>query len=190
VKVFLSWSGTRSRMVAQELGPWLKKVVQSVEYWISTDMERGVKWLSHLNDSLDAHSFGIICVTSGNVNAPWINYEAGALAKHLGEGGRVIPYLDFRSASDLKDPLAQFNASVANREGTWDVAKTLNKYAEFAQDEPTLAEAFDLWWPKLSNRLSEITSTSTKAPARRSEEEKVDDILDILRDLRKPLPGK
>ena len=46
MKVFISWSGERSRLVAQELGPWLKKVIQSVEPWISTDMERGIKWLA------------------------------------------------------------------------------------------------------------------------------------------------
>src|SRR6266545_7849251 len=79
MKVFISWSGRRSHEVAEALGPWLKKVIQSVDYFLSSEMERGVKWLEVLSTSLDTHSFGIICVTPGNANAPWINFEAGAL---------------------------------------------------------------------------------------------------------------
>lgn len=190
MKVFLSWSGKRSRMVAQELGSWLKKVVQSVEPWISTDMERGVKWMDHVNASLDSHSFGIICITPGNVNAPWINYEAGALAKHLADSGRVIPYLlGFRSPSDLKDPLGQFNAALADEDGTWQIVKTLNKHAEFPQGEGALQESFELWWPKLRVRLEEIKAFAPPGYARRPDTEKIDDILEIVREIRKGSPA-
>ena len=148
--------------------------------------ERGVKWLAEVNAELDTHSFGVLCVTPGNVSAPWLNYEAGALAKHLGDSGRVIPYLlDFHSPSDLREPLAQFNASLADEDGTWHLVKTLNKHAEFKLDEAALLEAFGLWWPKLEVRLSEIAASSTQIPARRQIDDKIDELLDIVRDLRR-----
>lgn len=103
MKVFISWSGRRSHEVADTLAGWLKKVIQSVEPWVSTEMERGVKWLDVLGKSLDAHSAGILCVTPGNFMEPWLNFEAGALSKQIGDEVRVMPYLlDFRSPSDFR----------------------------------------------------------------------------------------
>jgi TIR domain len=131
MKVFISWSGRRSHEVAEALAEWLRKVIQSAEPWVSSEVERGVKWLDEIGKSLDAHSIGIICVTPGNVEKPWLNFEAGALSKHLGVDGRVIPYLlDFRSASELQQPLGQFNASLANEDGTHDLVKTLNEHSD------------------------------------------------------------
>lgn len=190
MKVFISWSGDRSRQVAEALGDWLKKVVQSVEPWVSTDMQRGVKWLAEVNKNLDEHSFGILSITPENVGAPWLNYEAGALAKHLGEQGRVIPYLlGYQSASDLKEPLAQFNASLADQEGTWQLVLTLNKHAEFKLEEGALSETFEVWWPKLHARLAEIIVASPHASARRSNDDKIDEVLAIVRGLQRTRTG-
>ena len=35
MKVFVSWSGTRSRLIARELSAWLKDVFQGIETWMS-----------------------------------------------------------------------------------------------------------------------------------------------------------
>jgi hypothetical protein len=185
MRVFISWSGTRSQEVAEELKTWIKKVIQSAEPWVSTDMQSGVKWMADLSDSLDEISIGIICVTPGNVRSPWLNFEAGALSKHLGEQGRVIPYLlDFRSLSDLKQPLAQFNACLADEGGTWQLIKTLNAHAEFRQSEQALRETFEWAWAQLGPRLQRIKdSNKTGAGARRSTDDKVDETLELVRKL-------
>ncbi|MDQ6910973.1 MAG: toll/interleukin-1 receptor domain-containing protein [Actinomycetota bacterium] len=131
MKVFISWSGRRSHEVAEALSGWLKKVIQSAEPWTSSEMERGVKWLAEISKSLDAHSIGILCVTPGNMKAPWLNFEAGALSKQIGDEVRVIPYLlDFRSPNELQPPLGQFNASLADEQGTFDLVETLNLHSE------------------------------------------------------------
>lgn len=185
MKVFISWSGHRSRAVADELKTWLKSVVQSTQPWVSTDMERGIKWIAEVNRNLDQHSFGILCVTPDNVNSRWINYESGALAKHLGDGGRVIPYLlDFHSPGDLEEPLAQFNAALADKDGTWEVVKTLNQHAEFAQEEPSLRKTFELWWPSLSDGLEKIQAMKHQVSIpQRSQEDKIDELLQLVREL-------
>ena len=185
MKVFISWSGRRSHEVAETLGSWLKKVIQSADPWISSDMERGVKWLAEIGKSLDTHSLGILCVTPGNKDAPWINFEAGALSKHLGDEFRVIPYLlDFKSPSDLKEPLGQFNASLADRDGTWALVKTLNTHAEYPQTEADLTETFEVWWPKLEESLERIRASVTRQPSnRRTTEDKVDEVLELTRQI-------
>ena len=201
MKVFISWFGRRSHEVAETLGSWLKKVIQSVDPWISSDMERGVKWLAEIGKSLaeigkslDTHSLGILCVTPGNKDAPWINFEAGALSKHLGDEGRVTPYLlDFKSPSDLTEALGQFNASLADREGTWALVKTVNAHSEYPQTEADLTETFEVWWPKLEASLDRIrVSVTQQPPNRRTTEDKVDELLELTRQIVRtsaPAPG-
>src|SRR6185437_1178713 len=184
MKVFISWSGRRSHEVADAMAGWLKKVIQSAEPWVSSDMERGVKWLAEIGKSLDAHSIGILCVTPGNVKAPWLNFEAGALSKQIGDEVRVIPYLlDFRSSNELQPPLGQFNASLANEQGTFELVKTLNAHSETQLTEIHLDETFKMWWPKLREKLESIrTSGKGQPPERRSMDDQVDEILSAVRE--------
>jgi len=190
MKVFISWSGHRSHEVAEALAEWLKKVIQSAEPWVSSEVERGVKWLTEIGKSLDAHSIGILCVTPGNISAPWLNFEAGALSKQIGDDVRVIPYLlDFRSASELQPPLGQFNASLADEAGTRDLVKTLNAHSEAKLTEANLDETFQLWWPSLHDKLEAIrTNGSGQPPRRRTIDDKIDELLDLTRQLMLRLP--
>src|SRR3954463_3776491 len=185
VNVFISWSGRRSHEVAEALVPWIKKVIQSAHPWISSDLERGVKWLSAISESLDSHSIGILVVTPGNIEAPWLNFEAGALSKQLGDEVRVIPYLlDFRTASDLKAPLGQFNAALADEPGTWELVKTLNAHTEHKLSDNDLRETFDMWWPRLEEKLEVIKASVTQQPtSRRTTGDKVDELLGLTRQL-------
>ena len=47
------------------------------------DIEKGENWDSKISQVLSECNYGIICLTSQNVSAPWINFEAGAIAKSL-----------------------------------------------------------------------------------------------------------
>ncbi len=81
MKVFISWSGDRSRVVAEALRDWLPNVIQALDPWISEDIAKGTKWLSKIDEELDKARVGIICSTMENCAATWIVFEASALAK-------------------------------------------------------------------------------------------------------------
>src|ERR1700749_560604 len=67
MKVFISWSGTRSRAVANALHPWLPDVLQQMEPWMSQrDIGAGARWSQELDEQLESTQFGIICVTPEN----------------------------------------------------------------------------------------------------------------------------
>ncbi len=86
MKVFISWSGERSKAVAQAWHDWLPNVIQAVEPWMSeTDIAKGARWGMDMARELDETRVGIICLTPENLNAPWILFEAGALSKTLEE---------------------------------------------------------------------------------------------------------
>lgn len=110
MKVFLSWSGEKSRAVAEALRDWLPYVIQEVEPFMSSeDIVAGARWQDELATQLDESRFGILCVTQDNQSAPWLNFEAGAIAKQLGLN-RVVPLaIDLRLA-ELRPPLGQFQA--------------------------------------------------------------------------------
>lgn len=82
MKVFLSWSGERSKQVANLLSSWLCCVIQATRPWISSkDIDRGSLWFSEINDQLKDTSVGIICLTKENKDRPWILFEAGLWLK-------------------------------------------------------------------------------------------------------------
>jgi hypothetical protein len=93
MKVFISWSGPRSRHVARALHDWLPDIVQYVEPWMShEDIQAGARWSPEINDQLSQTKFGIICLTPENQHKPWLAFEAGALAKTV-DDAYVVPYL-------------------------------------------------------------------------------------------------
>jgi hypothetical protein len=52
MKVFISWSGERSQILAQKLYEWVPMVLQSVTPWLSqADIAAGDRWLALLGSS-------------------------------------------------------------------------------------------------------------------------------------------
>ena len=81
MKVFVSWSGDWSERVARELARCLEIVVR-VKPWFSSDAIRsGSTWYNDIARGLRETKFGIVCLTPDNLEAPWLLFEAGALAK-------------------------------------------------------------------------------------------------------------
>ncbi|SFX16583.1 TIR domain-containing protein [Pseudomonas sp. NFACC49-2] len=148
MKIFISWSGNRSRAVAEVMSDWIKCVLQASQPWISTrHIERGSLWFSEINEKLRDISVGIVCLTQENKDKPWILFETGALAKGL-SSSRVCTFLVDLQPSDLVDPLAQFNHTLPNEDSVWELVKTLNIcLGENALEERVLEKIFDVYWP-------------------------------------------
>jgi hypothetical protein len=185
MKVFISWSGTASRKVAEALSKWLGNVIQALDPWMSaSDIEKGTRWGPEIAQQLAGARFGIICLTPNNLNAPWILFEAGALSKTLEE--RVCPYLFHIAPTELTGPLTQFQAAEAQKEGTISLLKSItDALGEDALAEPRLEEIFDVWWPRLERQLRAITLVEEggeKGPER-TEKEMIEEMLGLTREL-------
>lgn len=157
MKVFLSWSGSASRQVAACLKDWLPNALQFVEPWMSEeDIDRGARWADAIEVQLAATNFGVICVTPQNQAAPWLNFEAGALAKKV-EDNRVCPYVLGMKKGEIKGPLGIFNAAVAlDRSDNLRLLQTINRAAVTPLVESRLNASFDRWWPDLEERLGSV----------------------------------
>jgi hypothetical protein len=165
LKVFLSWSGTRSREVANLLSDWLCCVIQASRPWISTrDLDRGSLWFGEINDQLKDTSVGIICLTQENKNRPWILFEAGALAKGLSTS-RVCTLLIDLEPKDVEDPLAQFNHTFPSHESVLGLVKTLNNtLGNSGLDIRILEQVFDTYWPQFEEKFMKILETTENHP--------------------------
>lgn len=188
MKVFLSWSGERSKAVAELLDEWIQCVIQAIDPWMSSkDIDRGSLWFSEITDQLQNTSIGIICLTQDNKNKPWILFEAGALAKGL-NSSRVCTFLIDLEPTDVGNPLAQFNHTNAQEQSMWALVLTLNKsLKERALKEKVLEEVFATYWPKFEAKFKEIISNtpSTAVEEQRSENDILIEILSATRTLDK-----
>jgi hypothetical protein len=156
MKIFISWSGQRSKLVAEALAEWLPDVFQNLKTWISDhNIAAGSQWSAELNRALHECGFGILCLTPENQRAPWLLFEAGSIAKAL-QTARVIPYCFDISPSEIEYPLAQFQGVEATREGTRRILQSLNRVHESPLSENRLKRAFETWWPSLEKKLNDI----------------------------------
>lgn len=154
-KVFISWSGERSRQVGEFLKKWMKIVVQNLEPWMSTDIARGSVWFNEINDALEGSKTGIICLTKENINQPWILFEAGALKKGVDKNKVCLLLIDL-VPEDLSDPLAQFNASMPDKDGMFKLLSTLNQSTDNPLTEDILQSAFSANWDYFVKSFNEI----------------------------------
>jgi hypothetical protein len=184
MKVFLSWSGQRSKEVANLLSDWLCCVIQASRPWISTrDLDRGSLWFGEINDQLKDTTVGIICLTQENKARPWILFEAGALAKGLSTS-RVCTLLVDLEPKDIEDPLAQFNHTFPNQESILGLVKTLNgTLGSNGLDTRILEQVFNTYWPQFESRFQNILqSTEAQPPSKpRPKEDVLGEILENTR---------
>lgn len=182
MKIFISWSGERSRLAADALRIWLPRVMQAVRPWMSdADISAGSRWLAEVSSVLDETSIGIICVTQENLNSPWLHFEAGALSKALDQS-RVCPMGLNLKPGQISGPLSQFQAVTLDETGMFKVLGTLNKLmAERALPETELTEIFAVWWPSLLAKLATIPDVVNPTPAR-STEDQLEEILQLARE--------
>jgi len=186
MKVFLSWSGTRSKAVADTLGQWLAQVIQAVEPWISSEIEKGTRGASAIAESLENAKVGIICLTADNLDARWILFEAGALSKT--KDSHVCTFLLDHSPADIEPPLGQFQHTIFAKDDIHKLVRTVNNRLEASGGKPLseskLSTAFETYWPQLEKAFSEIKAKKYSEPVQRPEREILEEMLEILRGLR------
>lgn len=184
MKVFISWSGERSKAVAALLKEWIPSIMQHVVVWFSEDMERGSVWFNEICKGLSDVSLGIICLTQENLNNPWILFEAGAIAKGIPEN-RVCTFLVDLGTADIAPPLSQFNATSPNREQLYKLIKTINDASGNSSLSPDRLDVyFGKFWSDFEDGFAKILKNIDATPNRntsRSQKEMLTDILDVVR---------
>ena len=183
-KIFISWSGELSKALGETVRDWIPKVLQSVKpYFTPDDIEKGSRWAKEIGQELATSQLGIICLTQENQHSPWILFEAGALSKNLDES-KVCPILFNFDTTDLKGPLSTFQATKFNKDDFKKLIVSINNSCDETKlEEKNLDEIFEVWWPRLDEKIKEILNndkTGTK-PTKRPERDILEEILELTR---------
>lgn len=188
-KVFISWSGDTSKAVALALRDWLPDLFDTVLPWASDiDIAAGQKGLPQIEQTLAGSRFGIIVVTQENQNAPWLNFEAGALSKVITTDTeqRVAPLLvDLTSPTQLTGPMSQFQANVLDKAGLTRVLQSLGEVVGVLPDVVT--RRVHLSWPQLEEQIQlarDAARTKPQAP-KRTAEDMLEEVLTTVRELKR-----
>lgn len=168
----------------------LPEAIQDLETWMSEhDIAAGARWGHELTSQLADNRIGIICLTPENLVAPWLLFEAGALAKSITES-RVVPYRLMLSAADVPFPLAQFQGVDADESGTLKLLASLNLVREHPMPDDRLERVFSRWWPDLANRLAAIPAPANLPQKPRADRALLEEILQLVRRQQSPLPAE
>lgn len=183
MKVFISWSGDRSKSLALAIREWLPLVLHYVEPWLSeADIEAGERWAQSVAKELATSNFGIICVTPENIGSPWVLFEAGALTKTL-ETSRVIPLLLGLELRDISGPLAQFQAKKLSQQGLSEVIQSIQKTSEHPIPEARARQLFDALWPEFEKKLETIPDNAPSGKHMRPQHEVLEELVASIRSL-------
>ncbi len=183
MEIFISWHGKRSHAVAVALRKWLPHIVNDFQPWLSsTDIDKGARWSPEIANKLASAKAGIICLTPGNLTAPWILFEAGAISKTPGNT-HLCTFLVGLQPGDVTYPLAQFQATRATKEHVLTLVKNLSKVADAPMPDTFLEETFEKWWPDLEKELDNLPPDETPQAPQKTERELLAELLGEVRDL-------
>jgi hypothetical protein len=182
LKVFISWSGERGKLVAEALRYLLGNVIPTLDLWMShSDMDKGKRWLEELATQLEETNIGIICLTRDNLQSPWLHYEAGALSKV--KIPIVCTFLFDVESKEVSNPLSQWNNTKNEKEDLLKLIHDLNKAQKaHSLDKDRIETVFEWAWDEFDQRFKSIPDVADVKTPTKTTNEMFDEILGLLRD--------
>ncbi len=184
MKVFISWSGSNSKKLAEAIRDWLPAVLQFIKpYFTPSDIEKGTRWSTEIAKELESSKVGILCITRDNLHSDWVMFEAGALSKSL-DKAHVCPVLFGIHNTDLAGPLKQFQTTEFNKEDFKKLVTVINNKMEENKLVPKVLDSvFEKWWPELETKVTAILAEldgDSQEPIR-SDRDLLEEILELSR---------
>ena len=168
-RLFISWSGATSRLVAEILRANIIPLVNALEPWTSDEIEKGANWHHRLSQSIQRSQAALLCVTPDNLAAPWLHFEAGAL---WSLGNVVCPYMFGVPKKALSGtPLSHLQATDAFDEK--DVRRLfmqLNTLSGGLLPDSDFERSFRRWFPAVIQELRAVPDNPTIGDLHRAQE--------------------
>lgn len=151
--VFISWSGEKSLVYAEELKKLIEGCIQAATAFCSSqDIHNGDNWSRTLFDELASSKYGIICVTKDNISAPWINFEAGAIANKL--GNKMTAFLIDLNTSDINSPLSFYQATKVDKSSILNLLYSINDTLDKKVDKDIIKNTLDYYYSQFEKNIN------------------------------------
>jgi hypothetical protein len=186
MKVFISWSGDRSKHVAIAFRTWLRRISPSLQPWVSSvDIQKGFSWDSSIAKELNESRVGLICLTEDNLKSPYLHYEVGAISNVV--GSNVYTFLFGIEEADVHQPLSRFQNTKFEKEDIRLLVRHINLKLldtnEAAWTDDALEANFDLLYPSLEAELNKAPLPSQPIP-QRTTEDLLEEVLKTVRGIK------
>jgi hypothetical protein len=162
-RIFIGWAGDQSWPVADCLRHVLPRVFEDkVEVWLSEqDISPSEDWFGKILANLRSADAGVFVLTPESRTAPWLLFEAGAIAVPSGES-RVYGCLVGlkRDALEALHPLRRYQLSESGKGDVRKLFEALNDKLELHVPPATFKTLFEDAWKKSLKR-----SIAKAAPA-------------------------
>jgi len=149
-----------------------------------SDIDAGKKWNHEIASSLKDSRFGIVCVTPENQHSPWLNFEAGAIAKD-DDQSRVCTLLHDLKPAALTGPLASFQHRDLTKSGLLSIVRSMNDActdADRAKPEG-LEIRFEKFWGDLDERLKLVPQLPGVPIPKRDSADLMEEALERIRQI-------
>ncbi|MCF7954839.1 MAG: hypothetical protein K9M75_03455 [Phycisphaerae bacterium] len=164
MKIFLSWSGEISKRISHEVRGCISSIFENrVIFFHSPDIRKGRFWPEELFGNMGTCDSAIICITPENQKAPWILFEAGAIARRMFEKKRrpigvVCPIFFGFHDVDADGPLSCFQITLYNKADFFKLVESINDELDHANKLPNkdLRELFEVHWKTLKSRANQV----------------------------------
>jgi len=168
MKLFLSWSGPKSRPIAEIMKNWIQFLFPSgVDIWLSTQgnsIKPGSFAVPQIIKGLRQSDYGVFCFTKDNVKSPWMMFEAGAVCKQDSNTSEIEGVYTILFEGDIDDlrgtPLEQLQHTLFNKESMYKFFAAVNTISGQALiDEHRLSknaeDSWDIYYPRIATALGE-----------------------------------
>ncbi|GAA0503611.1 hypothetical protein GCM10008937_08900 [Deinococcus depolymerans] len=165
-------------------------MIQGSEPFVSSEnIEKGTKGLEEILSNLNQSSFGLIIMTSDNVNKPWLYFEAGVISKRFDSGPdtRVSAFMFDLKGSEVKgsNPLMSiFQYTENDKDDIFKLIKSINNsMGERRIDDAALIDLFEMVYPQFTEELNHARKYVISIQEPQIEEQSTESIEPILNEL-------
>jgi hypothetical protein len=130
------------------------------------EIQSGTRWSEVIGSALNEMDYGLICVTRSNQAAPWLMFEAGALAKRL-DTAHVVPLCIDLAPSDITSPLQIFQGRKLDKDGMQRIVRELHEMSDNPMSLENVDQVFEALWARLDEAIKDATKPGVdlvKAP--------------------------
>lgn len=174
MKIFLSWSKNKSRLLAETTKKFIENVLgHSIEFFFSPEMYKGTRVDHEIHNNLLNSEKCFVCITADNFKNPWLLYEAGVVfgVNHSKTNkGIVIPIL-FEHIPDwsswIDKPLNQYvpiQMQNSNKEYACGKRDFKNFLIELSEETGAKLKNFNKYWNDYENTVKAILAREQLIP--------------------------
>ena len=166
MKIFISWSKNKSRMLAEATKRFLENTLgHSIEFFFSPQMYKGTRVDHEIHINLTNSQKCIVCITSENFKNPWLLYEAGVVFGvnyKKTDDGIIIPILFERIpewSSWIDKPLNQYTPiqiQPVNHEFSFGKKEFLSFIQELSDETGVSIKEYDQNWQLFESEIKQI----------------------------------